>query len=160
MRRVELSQSRTKVTSVFWRKYTYLTQAVTTHNNFSPLSWSWSFLSNLAWHLHTLLLHTTSPFSAFTPFPCISLHIFVLPSSKSTFALTRAALPPLLFIFAVIFPLEYRKHNNWSVLLTPFPCFHPPSYYNSLVPPFFPQCPLTYIPLPHYFLPSLSSLHD
>lgn len=42
---------------VFSAENTHIWLWLWPHNNFSPLSWSQSFLSNLSWHLNTVLLH-------------------------------------------------------------------------------------------------------
>lgn len=119
VRTAAFRQSRTKVTSVFWRKYTYLTPAVTTHNNFSPLSWSWSFLSNLPWHSHTVLRHTTSPFYAFTVLIFfLTIFLFCLSKTPFAFSLPVSTLP--LYACLLHFCCNFLSREEKSVFLTPF----------------------------------------
>lgn len=123
--------------------------------------WAEAGLLYLIWlDIYTLCSFTKHlPFLPSLSIHLISLHIFVLSSSKSPFAFTldRAALTLPFFIFAVIFLLEERKHNNWSVLSTAFPSSHPPSYYSSLVTfipnallPIFPSLIISSLPYRHW----------
>ncbi len=69
--------------------------------------------------IYTLCYFTQHlPFLSSLPFYHFSLHIFDL-SFFQTFYL-----PSLSFIFVVMFPLQGKKHNNWSVILTFFPSSH------------------------------------
>lgn len=96
---------------------------------------------------HCAPSHSISLFCLFS-LSILFLHIFLLfllPYLHLLSLLQLYLLP--FFIFAVIFPLEGRTPNNWSVLFTSLLSSHPLSYYNfwcilfSLLPSYMPSSP-------------------
>lgn len=139
MRTVELRTE--QKWQVFSRGNTHIQAGLWPHITILAL-WAGAGLFYLIWHdIYTLCSFTQClPFFSFHScsifFPS---HMFSLSSSKSPFSPTfssRCSTSHL--IFAVIFPQEAEKHNNSSVLLTPSPSSHLPSYYTLLVLPFLP----------------------
>ena len=118
---------------------------MTTRNNFIPLSWSRSFLPNLARRSHTVLLHTTSPSSALTPFSTVFIYIVVFsPHPNLHF---RTPPPPplsllLLTSFLLCLPVREDKAQRLATTLNPLPSLD--ASLNTI------RCCLLYSPLPYY----------